>query len=220
MKAVLLGVLVAVAAQAASVDYPPAFPRPGITKVLENERVIIWQGLHGALGIPTDLHRHVYDVVGVFLDDGRIRAILPDGTVRDGNPFTRGHAVFSPKGIVHVEEGLMDGTRVVGIELKDRPVQEATNDAISTVESQVRVDNASVVIRDHTWGVVPARRDGRGRDVVLIPFQSGIVRRVKPDGSSETQRLVFGEVIYRPHEAMQIESVLAGRPRAIVVELK
>src|SRR5665811_576067 len=80
--------------------YPPPFPRDGISKVFENDRIVVWQGILGVKGEPTRMHHHQWDLVGVFLDDGHVRNELPDGTVRDSKPFSRGSVVFQPKGVV------------------------------------------------------------------------------------------------------------------------
>ena len=106
-------------------SYPPPFPREGVTKVLENEHVVVWHGVFPK-NRPTAVHEHRLDLVGVFFSEGRVRATMLDGSVRDGKPFGPGHVVFQPLGVIHVEESLVEGTRAVGLELKegsDAPLQ-------------------------------------------------------------------------------------------------
>ena len=47
-------------------EYPHAFPRPGATLLLENERVLVWEVVWPD-GAPQVYHRHQYDMTGVFL---------------------------------------------------------------------------------------------------------------------------------------------------------
>ena len=60
-------------------DYPHAYPRPGVEKRFENERVIIWEVVW-LDGVPMPYHRHRYDMTGVFLRWGPLRVTRPDGT--------------------------------------------------------------------------------------------------------------------------------------------
>jgi hypothetical protein len=49
--------------------YPPAFPRAGSTKVLENARVVVWQS-EWTPGVATPMHFHDKDVVVTYLAEG------------------------------------------------------------------------------------------------------------------------------------------------------
>ena len=50
---------------------PIAFPRPGSKKVLESDKVIVWD--HSlAPGVPTPMHFHDKEVVVTFLKDGSL----------------------------------------------------------------------------------------------------------------------------------------------------
>lgn len=60
-------------------DYPHAFPREGVVKRFENERVIIWEVVWPD-GVPQPYHRHRYDMTGTFLRWGPLKATRPDGT--------------------------------------------------------------------------------------------------------------------------------------------
>src|SRR4051794_22831567 len=102
----------------AAQNYPPPFPREGVTKLFENDRVVVWAGTF-VKNRPTPMHEHTMDLVGVFLSDGKVNTTLLDGTTREGKPFGNGSVVFGPKGVIHVEESLVDGTRARGIELKN-----------------------------------------------------------------------------------------------------
>ncbi len=58
--------------------YPLAFPRPGVKKVLENDRMIVWNYVWQP-GKPTPMHYHDKDVVVVYRGDGTLDSVTPDG---------------------------------------------------------------------------------------------------------------------------------------------
>jgi hypothetical protein len=58
--------------------YPPAFPRPGSKKMLENDRVIVWN-YAWVPGRPTPMHYHDKDVVVVYRESGTLDSVTPDG---------------------------------------------------------------------------------------------------------------------------------------------
>jgi hypothetical protein len=106
--------LVAVGAQ----SYPPPFPRPGVTKLLENSRVVVWN-IAWPKGQPTALHRHVYDLVGTYYTSGDRVITEVDGSKRNVTNKP-GEITFRQKGLTHIEEGISDRPlRAVFIELKE-----------------------------------------------------------------------------------------------------
>ena len=58
--------------------YPNAYPREGIVKLLENDRVIVWS-YRWTEGKPTVMHFHNTDVVVVYQEDTPLESITPDG---------------------------------------------------------------------------------------------------------------------------------------------
>jgi hypothetical protein len=58
--------------------YPLAFPRPGSKKMLENDRVVVWN-YAWAPGKPTPMHYHDKDVVVVYRESGTLDSVTPDG---------------------------------------------------------------------------------------------------------------------------------------------
>lgn len=97
-------------------DVVPAWPRAGAKKVLENERVVVWDYTFSAdLEVP--VHYHDKDHVHVSLAPGRIRRIPQDG----GDPILSdrkaGNVAFVPRGALHREEYVDGGLRVVVIQL-------------------------------------------------------------------------------------------------------
>lgn len=81
--------------------YPLAFPRPGSTKVLENDRVIVWD-YTWTPGEPTPMHYHDKDVVVVYLEDGDLQSTTPDG-MKTMNPYKRADVRFNLGDRTHTE---------------------------------------------------------------------------------------------------------------------
>ena len=96
--------------------FPDAFPRPGIKKLLDNERVTVWR----YTWLPrkkTPRHFHANDVVVVHLADGVLASTTPDGkTVMNTNSV--GLTKFNPRGRIHEEELVKGNARAVIVELK------------------------------------------------------------------------------------------------------
>jgi hypothetical protein len=96
--------------------YPLGFPRPGSVKVLENDRVIVWD-YTWAPGVATPMHFHDKDVVVVFLQDGSLKSTSPDGksAVNEYKPAT---VRFSPRDRTHTETLVRGQQRAIITELK------------------------------------------------------------------------------------------------------
>jgi hypothetical protein len=93
-----------------------AFDRPGIEKAFDNEEVTAWR-YTWAFGKKTPLHFHARDVVVVYLSDGVLKSITPDGkSVLNSHSF--GFTKFSPRGRVHYEELVEGKASAVMVELK------------------------------------------------------------------------------------------------------
>ena len=72
-------VLLAFVVTAAQEEYPHAFPRKGATQLIDNERVTVWE-VTWLNGVRQPIHRHRYDMIGVYLRYGPITVTRPDGT--------------------------------------------------------------------------------------------------------------------------------------------
>ena len=123
-RAVLLGVcaLVVVAGSISigsqgSGNYPPQFPREGATKVLENDRVVVWDVTY-TKGQVLPIHEHLNDFVAVTLQSGTRKITSLEGKeTLSQDKF--GVATFTKKGAIHKEEGASDvPTRKIFIWLK------------------------------------------------------------------------------------------------------
>jgi hypothetical protein len=58
--------------------YPLAFPRSHANKLLENDRVVVWNSVWLA-GEPTPMHFHDKDALVVFESDGVLQSTTPQG---------------------------------------------------------------------------------------------------------------------------------------------
>ena len=95
---------------------PNAFPRPGVKKVLENDRVIVWDYTWQP-GKPTPMHFHDKDVVVVHLEDGSLKSTTPDGK-SVVNDYSYGLTKFNLRNRTHTEL-LVKGTQhAIMMELK------------------------------------------------------------------------------------------------------
>jgi hypothetical protein len=96
--------------------YPSAFPRPNVKKLLDNDRVVIWD-YSWAPGVPTPMHYHDKDVVVLYLEDGALKSTEPNGqSVINEHYF--GFTKFNPRDRVHTEELSKGKGRAIITELK------------------------------------------------------------------------------------------------------
>jgi cytochrome c553 len=96
--------------------YPNAFPRPGVKKVLENERIVVWD-YSWTPNVPTPMHFHDKDVVVVYLADGTLKSTTPDGQSTT-NEFSIGTTRFNLRDRTHTEVLAKGAGRAVITELK------------------------------------------------------------------------------------------------------
>src|SRR5947207_2295155 len=75
--------------------YPPAYPREGARKILENDRVILWD-VTLENNRRTATHSHPYDILSVTLTPGAIRDIGPDGVIEERR-FEAGQVRYQTK---------------------------------------------------------------------------------------------------------------------------
>ena len=95
---------------------PLAFPRPGTKKLIDNDRVFVWDS-RWTPGVPTSMHFHDKDVVVSYLEDGDLTSIAPDDTTVV-NPYKFGVIRFTAGNRSH-KEVLTKGTqRAIIVELK------------------------------------------------------------------------------------------------------
>jgi hypothetical protein len=95
---------------------PPAFPRAGSKKILENEKIRVWN-YAWQMGKPTPMHFHNTEVVVVYRGDGDIASTTPDGKTAT-NHHNPGDIVFNVANRSHSEELVKGQQSGIMLELK------------------------------------------------------------------------------------------------------
>lgn len=164
---VVVALLAVVAGQAAQL--PPPFPRPGTTKVFENDAVAVWDVAWLKQQYP--LHTHRYDLVGVSYAEGD--RIITQGNSPGRLVNTKAWMFQTNRaGVTHVEEGASDPPmRAILIEVKSAAPRAVATDAADGLR-QVAGAPAFENNRAVAWAVaggstVPAHRHA-GDAVELI----------------------------------------------------
>jgi hypothetical protein len=96
--------------------FADAFPRQDGKKLLENDRIVVWD-YSWTPGKPTVMHFHDKDVVVVYLGNGDLSSTTPDGKTVV-NSYTFGQAKFNPRDRTHSELLVKGSQRVIAVELK------------------------------------------------------------------------------------------------------
>lgn len=212
-------------------DYPHAFPREGVTKLFENERVTAWH-VRWLKNVPQPFHQHRFDMAGVYLRYGPIRVVRTDGTESPQRPaFDVPRPYFQAKGVTHKEEVIgfaPDAPERLAImfDLKEatKPsseLQSALPPAFPREGATKAIDNERVIEWDHTWTVGrPIPTHVHGKDSVQVFFQGGTIRFTTPDGKVETRTFVFGDARFIPRGTIDAEEAVSGSPRAVTIELR
>ena len=212
-------------------DYPHAFPREGTKKLFDNERVTAWE-VNWIRDVPQPIHRHRYDMAGVYLRYGPIRVTSPEGKVSpERPPFVVPRPYFQEKGITHREEmiGFAPGAPqrlAIMFDLKDVSVAPVAlrpdaSPAFPREGAVKAIDNARVLEWDYTWTLgrkVPMHV--HDKDSVQVFFQGGTIEFTGADGKIETKTFKFGDARFIPRGTTCAEEAVAGSPRAVTIELK
>ena len=206
--------------------YPPPFPREGATKLIENDRVVVWEVVWQK-GKPTPMHQHPLDVAGVFLADGAVKIRTPDGQVRLREHSPIGEVTFSAKGVTHSEEGVSDSPRRgIIIELKDTKVSAIAGPpgvplAFPREGAKSLLDNPRLSVWDYQWvRGKPVPLHFHDKDVVVVFIEPGGLRSFPQGGEPTVSARKFGEVSFNPRNRTHSEESIEGTPRGIIIELK
>ena len=227
---VILAVVSAAALSAAALcaaaqeSLPPPFPRTNATKLLETDRINVWD-IVWPKGQPTALHRHVYDQVGTYYARGGRLITATDGTERRGMTEV-GSLSTTRKGTTHVEEGTTDPPlRAVFIELKkDEPSgtpAAAVGAAAFPREGAKQVlDDERVTAWDYTWTSGAQTLKYRAPlDTVIVWLAEGSVR-VAGKGAPTSFDVKPGTMRYLAKGADETLEVTSGSPRTLFFQLK
>jgi hypothetical protein len=186
-------------------DYPHAYPREGVTKRYENERVIVWEVIWPD-GVPAEYHRHRYDMTGVFLRWGPLRVTRPDGTFTvSETPFEVPSTFLLRKGVTHKEEGIGQPERhSIMIDMKDYapPPREPRTD----VPPEMPHEGATLVLDEEpvrVWDVRLAEGQElplhvHNSDTVAVILEGGTLRETDEDGIADTRIYAYRDVSSGP----------------------
>jgi hypothetical protein len=153
---------------------PPAYPRAGATKLLDNARVQVWD-IAWLKGQPSPLHRHIYDLAGTYYEPGDRIITSPEGDKRPVS--TKADDVtFQRKGLTHIEEGVSASPlRAVFVEMKDDGPSGRVitpSDAAPTIGgigAKQLLDNDRVTIWKYSYGFgMDGPRHRHDRDTVVV----------------------------------------------------
>jgi hypothetical protein len=220
----MLGLLCAAALYAAAQDLPPPFPRTNATKLLETDRINVWD-IVWPKGQPTALHRHVYDQVGTYYARGGRLITATDGTERRGMTEV-GSLSTTRKGTTHVEEGTTDPPlRAVFIELKkDAPSGAAAASvgapAFPRDGAKQVLDDDRVTAWDYTWTSGAQTLKYRAPlDTVVVWLGEGSAR-LAGKGAPTSFEVKPGTMRYLAKGADETLEVTSGSPRTLFFQLK
>jgi hypothetical protein len=221
---------VLVASTSIADEYPHAFPRAGTTQLFDNTRVTAWE-VHWLKDIPQPIHRHRYDMAGVYLRYGPIRVTSPEGVVSpERPPFEVPRPYFQAKGVTHREEVIGFAPEAperlaIMFDLKEVQlpalVSKTVGPAFPRAGAVKAIDNERVTEWDYTWTngkVVPTHM--HDKDSVQVFYEGGTIKFVGADGKTETKTFKFGDARFIPRGTIDSEEAVDGSPRAITIELK
>lgn len=205
-------------------SYPPPVPRDGARRLLESDRVIVWE-LQWPKGKSTALHRHDLEHVSIGIEQGPVLVTNLDGSSFVGEGQKLGGIIYGRKGTVHVEEGQSERSRrAVWVQLKDgvttqtRP-HAAKENPLPPSGATKAFENDRVVAWDYTVSTETVRHHHTA-DYVEVSISEGRVRRVGAGGVDETVEYHLGTARLGRAGDVHTEQAVSGRPRVIVVELK
>lgn len=204
----------------------PALPRPGATEILDNDRGRVWDVIYPP-GMPTGMHRHPSDFVGVELVDTLLKVTTPDGMERI-NPIHRGEIYMLPKGLTHIEENVAGQPQrnSILIELKDAGPHAYDNHSpvpagFAALGQKQVTDNPRVILWDAHWA---AGQTGKpffqSHDMFIVPIDAGTLSITSPDDAAKTLPLSGGMVVFLQGGHVRTIQSMSGNVRAAVVELK
>lgn len=158
---------------------PPPFPRPGASLLLENADVRVWDIAWLKQAYP--LHRHPYDMTGVYYQSGDRVIISPEGERRSTHTEAWG-VTFQRTGLTHSEEGASDvPLRAVFIEMKRGPGPDAGSPPrgylpIGSISE--RLDNDRVTVWEYGAAASSPNPHSHATDAVVVSFDGRARPRV------------------------------------------
>ena len=155
---------------------PGPFDREGATKVLENDRVIVWEVAWLQRAYPT--HHHNYDYAGVYYASGDRVIVSQDGARRPTHT-NAWDTFFIRKGVTHSEEGASaDPLRAVFVELKEPAPVGAPDTASTGLGKKVRESDRLIIWEDIAAQDTQPPAHQHEMDTVAVAFTTGQKPRV------------------------------------------
>ena len=223
---VVLALVTMLTGSTAGQQLPPAFPRDGAKKILENDRVIVWD-VQLQKGQRAAMHTHPYDIVSVTLTPGGHQDNGADGVTED-RLFKMGDVRFTPKGRTHFEVGLTDPPRrAIVTELK--PVAPGGPPAASKYPPAYPREGARKILENDRvilWDVTLENNHrtamhGHPYDVMSVTLTPGAIRDVGADGVIEERTFEAGQVRFQNKGRIHADEGASVVPRrSIVIEFK
>jgi hypothetical protein len=218
--------LVATAAVIAQQELPPPFPRATATKLLENDRITVWDVVWPR-GQPTALHRHVYDQVGTYYQRGGRVITTPDGEKRSAVTDV-GSLSTTRRGTTHIEEGTTDPPlRAVFIELKLQkpsglPQAEAGAAAFPRAGAKQVLDDDRVTAWDYaSWAPgADTLMFQAARETIIVWLGDGSLRVTHRVGSPTVVQVKPGTMRHLDRNSGDTLEMTSGSPRAMFFEFK
>lgn len=206
-------------------DLLPAWPRPGATLLVENDRGAAYNVVYPK-DQPTPFHRHRYFFAGLDLNTATIKVTDTEGKFRLG-PVIKNRMWYLPKGLTHQEMSTTDpGRHTVVIDIKEKTVPEARNNTTYPTNkyaaSQIKiVDNDRVVIWDCAWasGAEPITSFD-SRDMFLAIAEGGDLAIAAAGEAPKVQHYDAGQAIFLPGGQARTISAPGGTVHAMLVEIK
>jgi hypothetical protein len=206
MRPIASALLAASVGLAAGQTLPPPYPRTGTTGLIDNQRVQVWD-VSWPKGAPSPLHRHLYDMTGVYYHPGDRVITEVDGSKR-AITTNAGRIQWQLKGVTHIEEGTSDvSVRAVMIELKgDGPsgkVNTASQVAPFKGSSMPLLDNERVTVWDYARTSIPPSPHRHPMDTVVVWNDAG-----------------RGHAVFMPAGTVHAEEPIGSASKATIFELK
>ena len=207
-------------------EYPHAFPRAGTTKLLENDRVIVWDATWPD-GVPQPYHRHRYDMTGVFFRWGPLKVTRLDGSfTASTEPFDIPWVFFQAKGVTHKEEGIGAPERhALMIDMKEHSPRggETRRDmpaAFPRGGADIELDSPRVTVWDTRWLPEADAPHVHTRDTVVIFINGGTIRTRDLDGVEYVNTYTPEDLLFLPAGTAHVSTVVGASPRAMFYVLK
>jgi hypothetical protein len=215
-----------VAALRAQLALPPPFPRTNATKLLDTDRITVWD-IVWPKAQPTAMHRHVYDQVGTYYSRGGRLITTPDGAAR-AVVTEVGSLSATRKGTTHIEEGNTDlPLRAVFIELKRETASGLPDADVGGPAPFPRdgakqiLDDERVTAWDYTWASgSTGLRYRAARETVIVWLSAGKLRVTQSGGVATVSDVKAGTMHHLTSGSNDTLDIVSESPRAILFQLK